>query len=364
MKRLTETLISTVLIAAFASGCAVNTKEVPVTVETSSAPTLVTTVETTASQTTTSETTTEATTEARGHFEFKPVVMSSIFRDIMGDDMCWAYENYVNAVMAGEDEFEVKSESDYDWMIGQFPGCFSPLFSVYTESGYGGAYKNGKGRFKYRIPKEELKAKEAEFEKVVTDILNENLRDDYSDFEKALALYIYINQNYTYDHEILENTDPENNYKISGYRFLMEKKGICSECSCAYSYLLLQAGVDATLAGGFSSNSGEAHGWSYVTIKGKNYHIDPTYAMGSDNSMAFFMMTDEQREHEDGYLKKDTTIGCHYKGSQNGNLYDADDDFFKPLWHGHLTSWDHEKKLIYYTDEDGNDKTFDYSPFA
>ena len=338
MKRLTETIITTVLIAAFASGCAVNTKEVPVTVETSSAPTLVTTVETTVSQTTTSETTTEATTEARGHFEFKPVVMSSIFRDIMGEDMCWAYGNYVNyvnAVMAGEDEFEVKSESDYDWMIGQFPGCFSPLFSVYTESAYGGAYKNGKGKFKYRIPKEELKAKEAEFEKVVTDILNENLRDDYSDFEKALALYI-----------------------------LMEKKGICSECSCAYSYLLLQAGVDATLAGGFSSNSGEAHGWSYVTIKGKNYHIDPTYAMGSDNFMGFFMMTDEQREHEDGYLKKDTTIACHYKGSQNGNLYDADDDFFKPLWHGHLTSWDHEKKLIYYTDEDGNDKTFDYSPFA
>ena len=27
------------------------------------------------------------------------------------------------------------------------------------------------------------------------------------------------------------------------------------------------------------------------------------------------------------------------------------------------TSWDHEKKLIYYTDSSGNDAVFDYSSF-
>ena len=123
------------------------------------------TTTTAASVETTTETTVE-TTEDRGHFEFKPIVMSSIFRDIMGEDMVQAYCNYVHAVMAREDSFEVKSEHDYDWMIGQFPSQFHPLYRKYTESNYGGAFKDGRGTFSYKIPKDELTAKEEEFEEL------------------------------------------------------------------------------------------------------------------------------------------------------------------------------------------------------
>ncbi len=56
-------------------------------------------------------------------------------------------------------------------------------------------------------------------------------------------------------------------------------------------------------------------------------------------------------------------VGCHYKDEHNGDQYDAKDDYFAPLWDGYLTSWDHEKKLIYYMDRDGNDAVFDYSSF-
>ena len=50
----------------------------------------------------------------------------------MGEDMYDAYKNYIKAVQNGEDEFEVKTEDDYNWMIGQFPNKFQPVYEVYT----------------------------------------------------------------------------------------------------------------------------------------------------------------------------------------------------------------------------------------
>lgn len=353
MKRKLINLISIVIMSCYIAGCKVI---VPGKTEPGDRKSVPSETVTTASETTEATT----TTEARGHFEFKPVVISTIFRDIMGEDMYKAYCNYVTAVQNGEDSFEVKDEKTYDWMIGQFPSQLHPLYAEYTESNYGGAFKKGRATFQYKISKDELKTKEAEFEKLVTDILNENLRDDYSDFEKALALYLYFSNTYTYDYDSYRKMYDDPFMHFSAYRFLTGKTGICSECSTAYSYLLLQAGVDATIAGG-NGNDGEGHGWSYVTINGKYYHIDPTFAMGHPNSLSYFMMTDAQRESENGYKKAKNTIACHYKDDHNGDKYDANDDFFAPLWGGTLTSWDHSKKLIYYEDSEGNAKTFDYS---
>lgn len=353
MKRSLLKTACVLITACIFAGCSANTS--------------VTTTEDTASETTVQTTeATEATTttEARGHYEFKPVVMSSIFLDIMGEDMYDAYKNYIEAVRKGEEEFAVKTEDDYFWMLGQFPGRFQPVYEIYTESNYGSAYKDGKATFQYKIPKEELAQKEAEFEKLITDILNEVLRDDYSDLEKALALYIYISENYTYDYDSYHKMYDDPSMEFDAYRFFTTKHGICCECSAAYSFLLLQAGVDATVARGNRDYDGEGHAWTYVTINGKNYHIDPTYAMSSSGCLSFFMMTDEQRYKEDGYTKDTMNIGCHYKKDHNGEDFTADDDFFAPLWGGHFKSFDHEKKVICYTDINDQPATFDYSKFG
>ncbi|MCR5283586.1 MAG: transglutaminase-like domain-containing protein [Lachnospiraceae bacterium] len=299
----------------------------------------------------------------RGHFTFQPVVIASIFRDIMGEDMCEAYGNYVEAALSGEDEFAVNSEETYEWMIGQFPGVCFPILEEYTESDYGGAYHDGTATFHYTIPKSEFARREAEFEDIVTGILNETMQDDYSDLEKVLALYVYFCRTYTYDYDTYEEMSDRYIEELSAYRFLTTDHGICSECAPAFSYLLLEAGVDATVAGGTCPHNGEGHAWSYVTINGKNYHLDPTYGMDSGVCLSYFMMTDEQREEEDGYKKSEMCVGCHYKDEQNGDQYDAEDDFFAPLWGGYLNSWDHEKNLIYYMDRNGNDAVFDYSAF-
>lgn len=353
MKRSLIRSLCVVMTACILAGCSENTNV-----------TTTSTVTETTTETTTEATEATTTTEARGHYEFKPVVMSSIFLDIMGEDMYEAYKNYIAAVQNSEDEFAVKSERDYDWMIGQFPNKFQPVYEVYTESNYGGAYKDGKATFQYKIPKEELAQKEAEFEKFITDILNENLRDDYSDFEKVLALYIYVANNYTYDYDLYDRMKYESVDNINAYRFFTTKHGICAECSTAYSYLLLQAGVDATVCGGNRESDGEGHAWSYVTINGKNYHVDPTYAMGSSNSLSFLMMTDEQRYNEGEFKKSTMSIASGYKKVLNGEDYTADDDFFAPLWGGTFVSFDHEKKIINYYDMNGNPAVFDYSAFG
>ncbi len=309
----------------------------------------------------TDDTKSEDTVE--GHYEFKPIVVASIFRDIMGEDMYDAYCNYVKAVQSGKDEFAVKDEESYDWMIGQFPRVCYPVLGEYTESNYADAFKNGKATFQYKIPKDELAKKESEFEDLVTGILNKTMRDDYSDIEKILALYEYFSTQYSYDYDMYEKSHVTYVEEANAYRFLTGGKGICSECAPAFSYLLLEAGVDATTAGGYSDIANDSHEWTYVTINGKNYHVDATYAMGSGVYLSYFMMTDEQREYEDGYKKDEMTVGCHYKEQANGKDYTADDDFFAPLWGGFLDSFDSEKNIIYYTDKEGNPATFDYSAF-
>ena len=363
MKRLLISLITVAVITSSVAGCAVKTAGISETTATSESQV---TSETTTAATTTTETTTEATTttEARGHFEFKPIVAGPIFRKHMGEDMYNAYCNYINAVRAGEDSFEVKDQVTYDWMLGQFPGHCYPVVAEYTESMYAGAVKKGRGIFQYKIPKEEFAVKNAEFEKLVTDILNENLRDDYSDFEKVLALYIYFSKNYSYDYDTYYEMNDHYVDDLSAYRFLTTGHGICSECGPAFSYLLLQAGVQADCIGGNTEYSGEGHSWSYVTINGNHYHVDATYAMQSDVNLSYLMITDERRENDDGFKKSKNTFASNKDGDLHADSYDADDDFFAPLKDGHLISWDHEKKLIYYTDAEGHEKTFDYSPFG
>ncbi len=305
----------------------------------------------------------KAKKEEKGHFSFQPVVISSVFREIMGEDMCEAYRNYVDAALKGENEFAVKDEETYDWMIGQFPGVCFPVLEEYTESDYASAYHDGKATFHYTIPQSEFAQKEAEFEDIVTGILNETMRDDYSELEKVIALYEYFCTKYTYDYEVYAEMGERYVEETSAYRFLTTDQGICSECAPAFSCLLLQAGVDATTAGGNCPINGEGHVWSYVTIGGKNYHVDPTYGMESGVCLSYFMMTDEQREKEDEYQKDEMCVGSHYKDEHNGDQYDADDDSFAPLWGGYLTSWDPEKNLICYIDKSGKEAVFNYSFF-
>lgn len=299
--------------------------------------------------------------EEESHYVFRPYVSSSIMNEIMGQEMFDTYCRFVDAVLAGETSFACPDQDTYLWVMGQYAYLLFPVVDIYTSIPYEGvSYEDGTGYFQYTIPYGDFRQKLQEFEDIVTGILNETLKGDYSDLEKALALYVYFTDHYTYDYETYERSGYESVLDmLSGYRLLTERTGICQEISVAYSYLLLEAGVDATVMKGVREWDGEHHQWSYVTIDGKNYHVDPTYAI-SDGlcSLSFFMMTDEERYLEDGYNPDNWVLSTVYYQLYEHGDYAADDDRYRELWGQYLTYLDTDENRIEYIDSSFEERGF------
>ena len=307
----------------------------------------------------------EPTEEPRGHYRFQPKVCSSYMTEVFGEAMTETWYSLVDAVMAGETSFACPDEDTYWWVMGQYPDMCFPVLKdlIFYTYDVENPVKDGVAEFTYTVPQEEAAAKIAEFITLVEDILNETLRDDYSDAEKALALYLYFSHHYVYDYESAR-PDFAPTY-LSSYRVLTTGTGICQEFSVAYSYLLLQAGVDASVMSGHRDWDDAAHQWSYVKLHGHNFHIDPTYVIGDQDSLSYFMMTDEQRETADGYLRSGYTICSHYSNDHPHPAYAADDDSFREIWRGRFAEYDHETHTLTYSyyDEQGEPcaASFDYT---
>lgn len=291
----------------------------------------------------------EETPAPCSHYVFQPKVCSSYMTELFGEPMRDAWFSLVDAVMAGEDTFACPDDHTYWWVMGQFPDqCFPVLKDlIYYGIDVDHPVKDGVAEFTYTVPKEEAAEKIAAFAELVEGILNETLEDDYSDVEKALALYLYFSHHYIYDYEAADpNAAPD---YLSSYRVLTAGTGICQEFSVAYAYLLLEAGVDASNMSGHRGYDGAPHQWSYVRINGHNFHIDPTYVIGDQDSLAYFMMTDEQREAADDYSRDNFVICSNYAQDHPHPDYTADDDSFRELWRGWFSSFDHASRTLSYS---------------
>lgn len=189
------------------------------------------------------------------------------------------------------------------------------------------------------------------------------LEDDYSDFEKALALYIYFQDNFYYYEDYSE---------WGGVMHVLKtKSGICGEFAMTYTYLLTQAGVDA----GTVTNNG--HCWSIVRIKGKYYHIDTTWGLGQTD-LVHFMQTKSQKLDANNGGGDEDTIDCwmaDFKASYGRyypyNDFDDEDDSCAALWrYFSKVKWNREEKRLYIYNEyndngeyDPKITEFDYSKF-
>ena len=301
-----------------------------------------------------------------GHYELNPYTVPLMMTELMGQKMTDAYISFIDAVLKGETSFACADRDTYDWMMGQYAYVCCPVVDQYVcKSTNREPYENGRGYFEYTIPYEEFKDKYEEFATYITEILNEVLEDDYSDFEKAFALYMYFADNFSYDYDIynLMYEQPVNDL-VSGYLTLMEKKGVCGQLSVAYSYLLLQAGVDATVCSGCSDLSGEFHQWSYVRIEDVYYHIDPTFVLGS-NMMSYFMMTDEGRYMEGHFPPESFVYVNNYYQWNPHEDYGCNDERFRPFWPACYEGIDcinHELKYYEYigAEPERTDFVYDY----
>ncbi len=292
--------------------------------------------------------TASASDAPQSHYVFQPKVCSVYMEEVFGRDMCDAWYNLVDAVLAGKNTFACKDQHTYDWMMGQFPEHCLPILKELIDLAWDREHSviDGVASFTWLVPPEEAKARIEEFGTMIEGMLNEVFRDDYTDFEKALTLYIYFSEHYEYDYETYMKMYEQYVDYTSCYRFFQTGIGICHEISSAYSYLLLQAGVQATTMSGNRSYDDAGHQWSFVRINGQNYHIDPTYALGSNGELCYFMMTDEQREAEDSYDPSKFFAVSHYSRENPHPDYTADDDTFRPLWGTSFDSFDHETHTL------------------
>ena len=298
------------------------------------------------------------------HYAFNPHVISGFYLKEHGEKRRDVFYNYVDALRAGEDRFKCPDIGSANWACGRLAQFFFPLGYAYADAQYSG---NGWAEIEYKIPKEEFLEKERDFEDRICEILNDVIEEDYTDLEKALALYEFMTEYCTYDYEMLaHNRDLDSEWidRQSLYRCLMEKQGICWEIACLYQYLLLQCDVDIEESAGEPVVYGEdLHAWNYITLDGQGYLIDATWGLTSDRSpdLAYFLFTDERRETRDGYKSESFDIGGYgLYGARKKYSFDADDERYSELWFGRYVAFDRNEKCIFYRDINGDLKRFDY----
>ena len=301
------------------------------------------------------------------NYEFNPHIFSKKYELLCGEEMMQSFFSLCDALRAGEDTFSCKDSRTYEWCTNRLLSYFFPVArqSIYSGKPYYNGRslcKNGVGTIIYTVPKEDFLQKEQEFEDQICQILNENIGTDYSDFEKALSLYCYISYHYSYDYKMSEN-NKELYSEQSPYRCLTEKQGICWEIGGLYNYLLLQCGVDSEEYEGWCKDDDIGlHSWVYVTIDGKGYHVDPTWAgVKEDNCILdFFMMTDDIRYTRDAIELDGFYLGQEYDCSRDELGFSAVDDSYSGLWNSYFIGFDSVKNVIYYR-PDGQQKIKKFS---
>ena len=317
------------------------------------------TTEITSSQTTRETavvTTAETSEEVVFRHEFQPHVYSGVFEETYDEATKESFFSFCDAVLAGDTEFYCPDTETYFTIMYTIAHEAMPLY-VFVYPG-DPEVEDGVGHISYSLPKDEYLQKVAEFEEIVTGILDETCEEDYDDIDKALALYSYFAYSYTYDYTALDDFDGVHVPSLSAYRLLTTGTGICQEIAPAYTYLLLQAGVDATTCGSLSDT--DAHEWSFVKMDGEYYHIDPTFTVGNLHSLAYFGMNDEKRVLEGGFYREYFNYGEANVFDHDGK-YAADDDRFAPLWNATISNIDYEDDRIYYYPEGSGERAvFEY----
>lgn len=302
-----------------------------------------------------------------GHYEFNPYVFSELNETFYGADMKEAFFSMVDTVRAGEEWFTAKEKREYYWTLGMFAPRFYPASTAFMKTDYDvretDTWKDGKGRVKYIVSIEEAKQKMQEFEQRICDIINDSIGDDYTDFEKALGLYEYITQHWSYDWELYSHIDDSSWWsRGSVYRCIMDRVGICWEIGGMYDYLLGQVGVRGERSEGWNELAKESHAWTLLVLDGKGYHVDPTWGLagGGKTPLEYFCFTDAVRAERDSFpTEKLVMLGTDELTRETCPL-NATDASFEPLWEGSYIGMDRVNKNVIYLDKTGKLCSFHY----
>ena len=282
------------------------------------------------------------------HHEFLPHVYAKIYEDNFNEDTKKAFFSFCDALLTGSEEYYCPDSITMYNIKDTISGQCMPLADIPD-------IRISEGKIEYLIPKDQYLAKVDEYKNMIVSILDECIKPDYGDVDKALALYTYFETHYTYDYDSLE----DDSVSLSSYRLLTGKTGICQEIAPLYAYLMLQAGVDCTTCGSLNKTN-EAHEWVFATLDGEYYHIDPTWVITDPETLKYFGMTDDQREAQGGWDMKILNFGV-------ANIFDDRGEFaagstrFSDLWDSVTYEVDYDSDSIhFYRESDASEQTFKY----
>ena len=282
-----------------------------------------------------------------------PHVYSRLYDENFDEETKRSFFSFCDALYAGEEEFYCPDDVAFYNVTQTISHQCMPLATYFVDISSCDV-SGGRGHIVYTVPKDEYLDRVEDFKDIVSSILKECIKPGYDDVDKALALYNFFETHYIYDHD----AEQDGSVRLSSYRLLYEQKGICQEIAPAYAYLLMQAGVECTTCGSLNSIN-EAHEWAVAVLNGKDYHIDPTWAVTDPGTLRYFGMTDDKRVSEGGWDRSLFNYG-------EANLFDprgemkADDTAFEQIWDSVSYSIDPEENRIDLVTGDGREMTFVY----
>ena len=134
----------------------------------------------------------------------------------------------------------------------------------------------------YELSTDDIKAKQEAAYNECKNIVSSVITSGMSDEEKILAIWKYLEDNTSYDHEACDAAMASNFTSVTGhedafniYGIMCKKVGVCQSYSYVYKALLSEAGVPCISLVGCCQKT-MPHAWNAVKLNGTWYWIDAT----------------------------------------------------------------------------------------
>lgn len=128
--------------------------------------------------------------------------------------------------------------------------------------------------------------------------IEENIKDDMSDYDKEKAIYDYMYKMTSFDENALAAISATGQYSHTPYGFFKEHSTICVGNATTFKLFMDMLGIDCKII--HSTSNGE-HAWDIVRLDGDWYHVDLTFDNlgGKEPAYSFFNVTDDAKDNGD-----------------------------------------------------------------
>lgn len=153
------------------------------------------------------------------------------------------------------------------------------------------------------IPETEERAKQ--LYKTIKSILDSQITEDMTDYEKELALHDYLITHCKYSTDTTQSPDSD---IYRAYGALVNQDAVCNGYAEALHLLFMCAGIRSEFVIGTAD--GVDHAWNLVQLDEKWYHIDATWDdpipdQGEETIHPYFNVTDEIMAESHSWKKED-----------------------------------------------------------